>query len=245
MESYLSDRIQKVNVNGAISQGSSVTMGVPQGSILGPFLFLVYINYLPFIVKELHEIVLFADDTSLLFKVKRRNPSLDNVNSAISSVVHWFNTNNLNLNEKKTKCVKFVTTNVNSSHSQIIIKDEEIDFVDNAVFLGITLDSKLQWDRHIEGLSNRLSSAAFAVKKIRDLTDENTAKLVYFSYFHSIMSYGVILWGNAADIKSIFVVQKRAIRAICGLSPRESVRRKFKELHILTLASRYIYENIL
>lgn len=245
MESYLSDRIQKVNVNGAISQGSSVTMGVPQGSILGPFLFLVYINDLPFLVKELHEIVLFADDTSLLFKVKRRNPSLENVNSAISSVVHWFSTNNLKLNEKKTKCIKFETTNVKSSPSQIIIKDEEIDFVDSAVFLGITLDSKLQWGQHIEGLSNRLSSAAFAVKKIRDLTDENTAKLVYFSYFHSIMSYGVILWGNAADISSIFVVQKRAIRAICGLSPRESVRNKFKELNILTLASQYIYENIL
>ena len=70
---------------------------------------------------------------------------------------------------------------------------------------------------------NRLSSAAFAVKKIRSLTDVETARLVYFSYFHSIMSYGILLWG----IQPILVLQKRAIRAIYNLGPKASLRQKF------------------
>ncbi|VVC97338.1 unnamed protein product [Leptidea sinapis] len=79
------------------------------------------------------------------------------------------------------------------------------------------------WPRRAAGrkLANRLSSAASAVKKIRQLTDIDTARLVYFSYFHSTMSYGILLWGNAADINTIFVLQKRAIRTIYNLGPRE------------------------
>ncbi|GBP93782.1 hypothetical protein EVAR_61263_1 [Eumeta japonica] len=80
-------RVQRVDVNGKKSSGSIVHMGVPQGSILGPFL-LVYINDLPSLVKDAHEIVLFADDTSLLFKVKRQQPTYDDVNNAISKVNH-------------------------------------------------------------------------------------------------------------------------------------------------------------
>ncbi|CAH2088799.1 unnamed protein product [Euphydryas editha] len=86
--SYLSGRTQSVVINDKRSPGSLVTMGVPQGSILGPFLFLVYINDLPHLVRDEHEIVLFADDTSLLFKVKRGQNSLDDVNRALSKIIH-------------------------------------------------------------------------------------------------------------------------------------------------------------
>ena len=77
------------------------------------------------------------------------------------------------------------------------------------------------------------------------MTDIATARLVYFAYFHSIMSYGVLLWGSAADVDSIFILQKRAICAIYKMGPRESLRNKFKEIDILTLPSLYILESIL
>lgn len=244
LESYLTDRVQMVDVNGKRSPGSSISMGVPQGSILGPFLFLVYINDLPYLVKEKHEIVLFADDTSLIFKVKRQQRNYDDVNNAISTIVNWFTVNNLLLNEKKTKCIKFVLPNVRPVTTDILIKGQRLDLVDSTVFLGITLDVKLQWDPHITKLSNRLSSAAFAVKKIRALTDEDTARLVYFSYFHSLMTYGILVWGHAANAMNIFTLQKRAVRAIYKLGPRVSLRERFKEINILTFASQYIYDNL-
>ncbi|CAK1581342.1 unnamed protein product [Parnassius mnemosyne] len=243
--SYLSNRKQKVIINGKSSSGSPVLMGVPQGSILGPFLFLVYINDLPHLVGDSHDIVLFADDTSLIFKLKRQSFICDEVNNAISKLVHWFNVNNLHLNGNKTNCVKFTTTNVQNLNTNVFLNGEELSPVVSTVFLGITLDAKLQWGPHISKLASRLSSAAYAVKKIRSLTSVETARLVYFSYFHSIMSYGILLWGNAADSETIFVLQKRAIRAIYNLKPRESLRDKFKEINILTLASQYIYENLM
>ncbi|CAK1577859.1 unnamed protein product [Parnassius mnemosyne] len=220
-------------------------MGVPQGLILGPFLFLVYINDLPHLVGDSHDIVLFADDTSLIFKLKRQSFKCDEVNNAISKLVHWFNVNNLHLNGNKTNCVKFTTTNVKNLNTNVFLNGEELSPVVSTVFLGITLDAKFQWGPHISKLASRLSSAAYAVKKIRGLTSVETARLVYFSYFHSIMSYGILLWGNAADSETIFVLQKRAIRAIYNIKPRESLTDKFKEINILTLASQYIYENLM
>ncbi|GBP53786.1 Probable RNA-directed DNA polymerase from transposon BS [Eumeta japonica] len=244
LESYLSDRIQRVDINGERSSGSAVNMGMPQGSVLGPFLILVYINDLPHLVKNGHGIVLFADDTSLLFKIDRHKPAFDEVNSTISEIVKWFSINNLLLNERKTIIVKFSLSDSKLIDTNVMVKNEVLDIVDTTLFLGLTLDSKLRWNSHITRLEKRLSSAAHAVKRIRRLTNENTARLVYFSCFHSLMTYGILLWGHAADINTIFMLQKRAIRAVYDLRPMTSLKEKFKEINILTLASQYIHENL-
>ncbi|CAH2104083.1 unnamed protein product [Euphydryas editha] len=245
LSSYLSHRTQRVEVNGITSSGSHVQMGVPQGSIIGPFLFLTYINDLPYLVENNHEIVLFADDTSLIFKLHRQDTNYDDVNNALSKVVHWFSVNNLLLNSKKTNCIKFSSPNVRQVDMQPELNGDKLNLVNSTVFLGITIDPKLQWGPHICRLADKLSSAAYAVKKIRLLTDVDTARLVYFSYFHSLMSYGILLWGNAANINTIFILQKRAIRYIYKMKCKESLREKFKEINILTFASQYIYENIM
>ncbi len=245
LKSYLQDRQLKVQVNKVNSQGASISMGVPQGSILGPFLFLVYINDLPHLFQREPGMVLFADDTSLIFKINRRTNNYDEVNNAITKVHNWFTVNNLVLNDKKTKCIRFSLPNVKSNECDILLNGKKLEFVKQTTFLGITIDEKLQWGPHITSLAGRLSSAAFAVWKIRQLTDVDTARLVYFSYFHSIMSYGILLWGQAADIESIFVLQKRAIRAIYNLRLRESLRDKFKEINIMTVPGQFIYENIM
>lgn len=245
VRSYLEDRIQKVEINRVRSLGSRVRMGVPQGSILGPFLFLIYINDLPHMLDNKSKIVMFADDTSLIFKVSRQVGNIDEVNTTIKLITKWFTANNLLLNAKKTKCINFVPPNASRNVDKVVIEGEDIEFVNKTVFLGVTIDSSMNWSAHIDSLTGRLSSAAYAVWRIRHITDEATARLVYFSYFHSIMCYGILLWGRAASINSVFVLQKRAIRAIYKMRRGESLREHFKQTNILTVSSQYIYENIM
>lgn len=149
------------------------------------------------------------------------------------------------LNAKKTKCVNFSLSKSFNTNCNIKLNDESLEFIESTVFLGITLDNRTQWGAQIQSLASKLSSAAFAVRKVRQYTDTDTARLVYFSYFHSLLSYGILLWGKAADIKNIFILQKRAVRAIYCMKSRDSLREKFKEANILTVASQFIYSNIL
>ncbi|GBP08288.1 Probable RNA-directed DNA polymerase from transposon BS [Eumeta japonica] len=159
----------------------AVNMGVPKGSDLVPFLFPVSIIDLPNLLKDGYGIVLFDDDTSLLFKINRQQPAYDEVNSAISEIVEWFSINNLLLNERKTKFVKFTLISAKLIDANVMDKIEVLDFVDTALFLGFTLDAKLHLNSHISTrLAKRLSSAVYAVTRNRRLTDESTARLVYF-----------------------------------------------------------------
>ncbi|GBP36871.1 Probable RNA-directed DNA polymerase from transposon BS [Eumeta japonica] len=222
LESCLRDRIQRADINGQRSSGSVVNTGVPQNSVLRPFLFLVYINDLPsggarrrrrrrpptasrlkgprkqksfaykllkrglanlmsptstsgvappldlpHLVKNGHGIILFADDTSLLFKIDRHQPAFDEVNSTISEIIEWFSINNLLLNERKTKLVKFSLPDSKLIDTNVMVKNEVLYIVDTNLFLSFTLDFKLRWNFHITRLSKRLDSAAYAVKRIR------------------------------------------------------------------------------
>ena len=92
------------------------------------------------------------------------------------------------------KCMIFRTPYTKIVKADVLLNGKPVDRVDSTIFFGITIDSKLQWGSHIDGLDrNRLRSAAFRSQKNRPLTDVETARLVYFSYFHSIMSYGILL----------------------------------------------------
>ncbi|GBP62322.1 Probable RNA-directed DNA polymerase from transposon BS [Eumeta japonica] len=230
LQSYLRGRIQRVDVIGERTLESTVNMDVPQSSVLGPLLFLVYTNDLPHLDKDRHGILLLSDDTSLLFKINGHQPAYNEVNSTISEVVEWFGINNLLFNEKKTKLVKFSFTNAKPVDENVMINNEILDIVDTTIFLGVTLDAKLRWNSHITRLVKRLSAAAYTVKRIRRLTDESTGRLVYFRFLHSLTNYEILLRGAAANISPIFVLQKRAIHAVYDLRPMASLRKKLKKL---------------
>lgn len=125
------------------------------------------------------------------------------------------------------------------------LNSEKLDVVNETTFLGLVIDSKLQWKPQLTNMIKKLSAAAYATRKIRQLTDVQTARLIYFSNFHSHLSYGILLWGRAADINTIFTLQKRAIRAIYNLGSRASLRDIFKDINIMTVPSLYLYENIM
>ena len=112
-------------------------------------------------------------------------------------------------------------------------------------FLGLTLKNTLSWKTHIDTIVPKLSSATFAIRTVKPFLAQDSLKMIYYSYFHSIMTYGIIFWGNSHYSNTVFRLQKRIIRIIVGLRSRDSCREHFKALKILPLQSQYILSLLL
>jgi len=108
-------------------------------------------------------------------------------------------------------------------------------------FLGLTIDTSLIWKYHIGEIISRLDKASYAIRRIKPFMSLDVLRSTYFSYVHSIISYGIILWGNSSNSEEIFKIQKRIIRIIMNSSKNASCRQLFKKLHILPIQSQYIF----
>jgi len=115
----------------------------------------------------------------------------------------------------------------------------------NTEFLGVTLDNTLSWRTHIDTIIPKLSSACFSLRVVKPFLSLDSLKMVYYSYFHSVMTYGLIFWGNSHHSNIIFRLQKRIIRIIVGIRGRDSCREHFKKLKILTLQPQYVLSLLL
>jgi hypothetical protein len=103
------------------------------------------------------------------------------------------------------------------------------------------LDNHLNWKDHIDQIIPKLSAAYYAVRQMYHICNNNTLKSIYFAYFHSVIKYELIFWGNSPNSKKVFTLQKKVIRIMFGAHPRTSCRRLFKKLEILSVPSQYIY----
>jgi hypothetical protein len=135
--------------------------------------------------------------------------------------------------------MKFATSNkicfnLNASYGKTIGE------VGTTKFRGLHIDNNLNWEKHIEYIISKLSSACFAMRTVTSLMKIGSLKLVYFAYFHSMMSYGVIFWGNSSDSTRVFNTQKKIIRIMAGVKERVSCRELFKKFNILPLASEFL-----
>ena len=174
-----------------------VRQGVPQGSVLGPLLFLIYINDLATLIKKYATPIPFADDTSAIISISNVNNFENSLNLVINVIENWCKNNFLTLNLKKTQFMQFVTNHKKIINLQVKVKDFSLLNTNNIKFLGITLDNKLMWKTYGSELSIKLNKACYAIRAIKSFVSQKALIAVYYSYFHSLLKYGIIFWGNS------------------------------------------------
>ena len=216
--SYLAGRKQFCRVNGTDSQVNAVDIGVPQGSCLGPLLFLVYINDLPKVIESC-TVAMYADDTGLYY----RGASLDHLNETINKDLerldNWLKGNKLSLNVVKT-----VSMNILSRQKQqkvlgeldLKIRDTNIQNVKETKYLGLQIDRHLTWKKHVDTISRKVSRALGVLKHARKFLQQNILKNLYISIIEPHFRYCSSVWGccSTTYINRLQKLQNRAVRMI-------------------------------
>jgi Reverse transcriptase (RNA-dependent DNA polymerase) len=245
VKSYLMNRKQRVSIgtgaSAACSSWRAIRHGVPQGSVLGPVLFTLYVNDLPGNVPDGCGVVLFADDTSVISTATSNIGLEAKFLKNLQALTEWFEANKLKLNCAKTQILSFQTKGA-LSQEPFKYAGELFKPVEHAAFLGLTVDYKLKWAEYVQKICGRLSTSCFVLSKVIKRCNPNVARMVYFAFCQSIIQYGILFWGNATSIMSIFRLQKRAVRTLAHLHHRASCRKTFASLGIITVAGLYILE---
>lgn len=218
-KSYLSNRMQSVCVNGVMSSLRPICTGVPQGSVIGPTLFLVFIND----VKDLSllgSLYLYADDAALFYAGSEDTINCHNMNLDLNVLRGYFLRNLLTLNESKTKFMHFHHhTYRPSDRVQVRIGENVIEKVNTMRYLGLELDTYLNFSKHIDIICARISPAVAALYKMRDFLPTDALKMIYFSLIHSHLVYLCCIWGQTfySHMKPLQTLQNRALKLVYGL----------------------------
>lgn len=243
LHSFLTDRKQSVRAyhegEFKTSEWQTVKRGIPQGSTLGPLLFVFYINDLADVVDS--KTILFADDTSVIIGSETNSHLKESITNTIQQLQKWFREGDLKMNVDKTKLLNFTTKNDNFE-LRVQLENVELASSLHTSFLGVVLDSRLGWKQHVSTVVDKLAQFCYALRTLSANADLETCLIAYYAYVYSRLRYGVIVWGNSVESDRVFVAQKRTIRSIFGMKVRESCKPVFKEHNILTFYSIYILE---
>ena len=228
IRSFLTNRKQFVSINGFNSENKNVICGVPQGSTLGPLLFILYINDLHFSVNQSiasH----FADDTCITYSAKKIKSLETVLNHDLKIVSDWLKANRLSLNVKKSKLIIFKSKRkiVPPKSFSIKLNGYTLEPTDNVKYLGLYLDQNLSFDYHINQLSKKLGRSNGILSKLRHFTSKDTLISVYYSLIYSHILYGCPVWTLTSinNLNHISILQKKCIR-IVNFSPFNSHTNK-------------------
>ena len=217
--SYLGNRSQKCYVNGALSTASELRCGVPQGSILGPLFFLIYINDLPNCLKQ-HAQKCSQMITNITISGSSLADLEQETNSELLNLHCWLKANKLSLDVAKAEFMIIGSRQklLAESHNEINIKleDQVISKGDHAKSLGLISDNRLSWSNHVNELCKKVTSSRGALRRIRPLISQSTAVLVYNSLIQPHFDYCSLVWGSLSDQLSdkLQKLQNRAARVI-------------------------------
>ena len=241
--SYLNNRSQYVEINGVKSSIQNITHGVPQGSVLGPILFLLYINDLPNAIDIFSS--LFADDTIFAHSDSNLKRLEERVNIELEKAKLWFQANKLSLNVAKTKFMVFRTKQMQCVQDSLVIKigGEKIERIGNDCniksfkFVGVHLDEFITWEHHINSVINKVSSANFVLNQLKKFVPTKIRKSIYNSLVKSHLEFSIITWGNAKceGMNRLLLKQKQSVRYVANAKYNAHVDPLLEKLDLLKL----------
>ena len=252
-KSYLTNRKQRVRIGDCYSDLTSLKVGVPQGSILGPLLFIIYVNDL-FQVTEFGRPILFADDTNLLFSDHSYSSLVTKCDSDLEKFRLWCLSNRLSINIQKTHYVLF-TNRLPSCDLTIgpVLNNQPLESKTSCLFLGVYLDNELKFDEHIKHISKKISKSIGVMYRLSKIVPPKVMKSLYYSFIHSYLVYCNCVWGGTflCHLNRLNVLHKRVIRLISNsdyLAHTNDIfynygLLKLPELHEFRLIL-YVYKNV-
>ena len=239
LQNYLSNRKQYCEINNTNSEIiASHSYGVPQGSILGPILFVAYINDLHKSLTHTKHL-LYADDTTLYITGSDIDALYNKMNHDLHSLHLWCQQNSLLLNTQKSCSILFPSQNSPSIavSCNTNINNSIINRLDKTNFLGITIADNLSWKEHTQKISNKIAHGLYALNKIKYVLPEHHRHLIYNSLIESHLTYGIHLWGytQKQHLHALTIQQKKAVRHITNSSYNAHTDPLFKHCNIMKL----------
>ena len=237
---YLRDRLQRISIDGIYSIWELIKAGVPQGSVLGPLLFIIYINDIVENIKS--GIKLFADDTSLYITIDDNlNEATDQLNSDLDLLKAWSSQWLVDFNPQKTKSIYIsLKKTVPDDLPPLYFDNVELENVDSHKHLGLILNTSLSWKDHIVSIASTANKKLNLLAHLKNLLDRKTLFIMYTSFIRPSIEYANVIWCNCTDTENDFLegIQRRAARIITGGTISTSSKCLYEELAIETLKCR-------
>lgn len=235
-KSYLTHRKQYTAYNNTLSSQNTTSCGVPQGSILGPILFLLYINDITLVTDKL-KFLLYADDTTIFIQGHNLLDITTTLNTELNKISNWIKSNKLTLNINKTQYM--VSSPLMTQSINILVKIDNVELIEVSEFkfLGVILDNKLRWKAHIDTVKSKVALLTGIIYRLRSLLTVNCLKQIYYTLIYPHLLYCSALWGGAYKtyVDSLFVTQKKLLRIMFYKGRFEHTHNIFVESMLLKL----------
>ena len=244
-KSYFTDRTQLVTCDGILSKPRHLIMGVPQGTVLGPICFLIYINDFPSHILS-GDALMYADDSNLSAHGNNIEELQSNLQACLTEASGWFDANRLVVNENKSTTMVITSPRGLNSITplHIILNNNELPYCTSSKLLGVVIDNSLKWDKHIQYICAKISPKIGLIHRLRQILPTSNLSTIYLTLIQPYIDYCITVWGACANkyIKQLQRLQNRAARAVTGIFDyHASVSAMIHTLKWMTVENRYKY----